>query len=225
MYVLLVDDHELIWNGTRRLLQRIAEDIDPQSVLRFDAVRDVDSACARKDDPPNLVLLDYHLPGAAGLVALQRIQACFGNATICMLSAEGGGSEIREVLDAGAAGFIPKSYTESEMESALRLVLRHKVYVPAEFVFTEDVLRGHEVDEVSSEDLTAFLRSELSARQRQVLALAIQGLPNKTIASELQIAEGTVKVHLSMVYRALGVKNRVGALCRVLHADAAGGLL
>ena len=75
-----------------------------------------------------------------------------------------------------------------------------------------------------SEDLRAFLRSELSPRQRQVLSLAIQGLPNKSIARRLQIAEGTVKVHLSMVYRALGVRNRVGALCRVLQADATDAL-
>ncbi|MEY2952100.1 MAG: hypothetical protein RLZZ401_187 [Pseudomonadota bacterium] len=225
MYVLLVDDHELIWNGTRRLLERVSADIDPSDVLRFDAVRSVEAACAQPHDPPDLVLLDYHLPGTAGLMALQRIQACFDSATVCMLSAEAGAANVREVLEAGAAGFIPKSYAESDMASALRLVLRHRVYVPAEFVFAEDIERGQETDEVPSADLKAFLRSELSARQRQVLALALQGLPNKTIARELQIAEGTVKVHLSMVYRALGVKNRVAALCRVLQADAASALL
>jgi two-component system, NarL family, nitrate/nitrite response regulator NarL len=224
MRVLLVDDHELIWNGTRRMLERIAQDVDPGNTLSFEAVRDVEAACARAGTDPDLILLDYHLPGVAGLVALKRIQACFENTTVCMLSAESGGPKVREVLEAGAAGFIPKSYTEGDMESALRLVLRHRVYVPAEFLFAEDIVRGREVDEVPSEDLTAFLRSELSARQRQVLALALQGLPNKTIARQLQIAEGTVKVHLSMVYRALGVKNRVGALCRVLQADAAGAL-
>ena len=224
MRVLLIDDHELIWNGTRRLLERIAQDVDPDSKLSFEAVRDVETACAMTGADPTLILLDYHLPGMAGLVALKRVQTCFENATICMLSAESGGTQVREVLEAGAAGFIPKSYTEGDMESALRLVLRHRVYVPAEFVFAEDIVRGREADEVPSEDLTAFLRSELSARQRQVLALALQGLPNKTIGRLLQIAEGTVKVHLSMVYRALGVKNRVGALCRVLQADAAGAL-
>ena len=65
---------------------------------------------------------------------------------------------------------------------------------------------------------------DLTPRQRQVLKLALQGLPNKIIARQLTIAEGTVKVHLSMVYRALGVRNRVGALCRVLQADAVAAL-
>ena len=65
---------------------------------------------------------------------------------------------------------------------------------------------------------------ELPPRQRQVLALAIRGVPVKLISRQLGIAEGTVKVHLSMVYRALGARNRTDALCRVFEAQAAGAL-
>lgn len=224
MRVLLVDDHELVWNGTRRLLEKVTLDFDGAGTLQFSAVRDLESACRMVDPGFDLILLDYHLPGIEGLAALQQIQLHFEGAIVCMVSAESSGPHIRAVLDAGAAGFIPKSYGEADMASALRLVLRQKVYVPAEFLFSEDIVRGREADEVRNEDMTAFLCSELSGRQRQVLGLALQGLPNKSIARRLDIAEGTVKVHLSMVYKALGVKNRVGALCRVLQADAAGAL-
>ena len=224
MRVLLVDDHELIWNGTRRLLERVAEDFDWADQLQFHAVRDLMAACRLEGQAFDLILLDYHLPGTEGLAALKQIQQTFEGAVVCMVSAESSGAHIRAVLDAGAAGFIPKSYGESEMASALRLVLRQKVYAPAEFLFAEEIVRGREADEVRTEELSNFLRSELSGRQREVLGLALQGLPNKTIARRLDIAEGTVKVHLSMVYKALGVKNRVGALCRVLEADAAGAL-
>lgn len=224
MRVLLVDDHELIWNGTRRLLERVAQDFDWADELRFSAVRDAEAACALVDQTFELILLDYHLPGIEGLEALREIRARFEGAIVCMVSAENSGTHIRAVLDGGAAGFIPKSYGEVDMASALRLVLHQKVYAPAEFLFAEEIVRGRDADEVRTEDMSAFLRSELSGRQREVLALALQGLPNKSIARRLAIAEGTVKVHLSMVYRALGVKNRVGALCRVLQADAAGAL-
>ncbi|MFT3717110.1 response regulator [Pseudorhodoferax sp.] len=225
MRVLLVDDHELIWNGTRRLLEEVHRGIGaPDDALFFAAERDVAAACARPDRRFDLVLLDYHLPGLAGLQALQRMQQAFEGAAICMLSAESGSEHIRAVLEAGAAGFIPKSYGEADMAAALRLVLRRRVYVPAEFVLSEDVVRHREADEVRSEDLAGFLLGELSARQREVLALALQGLPNKSIGRRLDIAEGTVKVHLSMVYRALGVKNRVGAMCRVMQARAADAL-
>lgn len=224
MRVLLVDDHELVWNGTRRLIEDVARGLDGGAAVEFTAVRDVETACCGASPAYDLILLDYHLPGTEGLAALRRMQAAFEGATICMVSAESGAEAIRAVLEAGAAGFLPKSYRESEMATALRLVLQHKVYVPADFLFAEDVVRGREADEVSTEELSAFLRTELSTRQRQVLALALQGLPNKTISRRLQIAEGTVKVHLSMVYRALGVKNRVGALCRVLQAGATAAL-
>lgn len=224
MRVLLVDDHELIWNGTRRLLERVVAEVPDSGELRFDAVRDLRSASAFSGQAIDLVLLDYHLPDAEGVGALQQIKSLFEGATVCILSGESGSAHVRAVLDAGAAGFIPKGYGEAEMAMALRLVLMHRVYAPAEFLFAEDIVRGREADEVASEELAAFLRSELSGRQRQVLALALQGLPNKTIARRLEIAEGTVKVHLSMVYKALGVRNRVGALCRVLQADAAGAL-
>lgn len=224
MRVLLVDDHELVWNGTRRLLEKVAEDFNWAGNLQFHTARDLESACRLADTPFDLILLDYHLPGPEGLEALQQIQTVFEGSIVCMVSAESSGAHIRAVLEAGAAGFIPKSYGEAEMASALRLVLHQKVYAPAEFLFSEEIVRGRDVDEVRNEDLNAFLRSELSGRQRQVLGLALQGLPNKSIARRLQIAEGTVKVHLSMVYKALGVKNRVGALCRVLQADAAGAL-
>jgi two-component system nitrate/nitrite response regulator NarL len=224
MRVLLVDDHELIWNGTRRLLEEVARQISLPTPLTFRAVRDVLSATGLPEEAFDLILLDYHLPGTMGLAALKEIQVRFETSTVCMLSAETGSDQIRAVLEGGAAGFIPKSYGEAEMASALRLVLGHKIYAPAEFLFAQEIARGREVDEVRTEEMCAFLRNELSSRQRQVLSLALQGLSNKGIARRLLIAEGTVKVHLSMVYRALGVKNRVGALCRVLEADAAGAL-
>lgn len=230
MRVLLIDDHELVWNGTRRLLEGLAgtwaSDAAPSLLteLEFHARRDVESACELSSRRFDFILLDYHLPGVTGLAALKQVQATFVDAVICVLSAENGRRQILEVLEAGAAGFIPKAYSESEMTDALRLVLKQKVYAPAEFLLAEDIVRGAEVDELASDDIAEFLRTELSERQRQVLTLALRGLPNKLIARQLQIAEGTVKVHLSMVYRALGVKNRVGAMCRVLQASAADAL-
>ena len=173
MRVLLVDDHELIWNGTRRLLERVLQESGRGGVLEFQTARDLPAAELLAEQGFDLVLLDYHLPGVQGLAALQRMQQAFEGATICMLSAESSPAHIRQVLDAGAAGFVPKSYSEAEMAMALRLVLLHKVYAPAEFLFNEDIVRGRDKDEVENDELAAFLKTELSGRQRQVLALAL----------------------------------------------------
>ena len=224
MRVLLVDDHEIVWSGTRRLLEQVAGEVEPDQSFDFHATRDVETACQRPAAEFDLVLLDYHLPTLSGLAALRAIKAHFEATPVCMQSAESSPQRVREVIEAGAAGFIPKSYRLDDMEAALRVVLRHRIYLPAEFVLTDDVTRAREPDELPREDLARFLRVELSLRQRQVLALAIRGTPVKLIARELAIAEGTVKVHLSMVYRALGARNRTDALCRVFDAHAASAL-
>ena len=227
MNVLLIDDHEIVWNGTRRLMERVADEIDPASRFGFEAVADVDAACrlppAGKRDF-DLILLDYHLPGVSGLAALAAVKAAFETVPVCMQSAETASSRVREVIEAGAAGFIPKSYRLDQMEAALRVVLRHRVYLPEAFVLADSATREPAHAGVTSDELANFLKVELSPRQRQVLALAIRGTPVKLISRQLGIAEGTVKVHLSMVYRALGARNRTDALCRVFEAQATAAL-
>ncbi|KLN52913.1 response regulator [Variovorax paradoxus] len=224
MKVLLVDDHEIVWNGTRLLLERMAAEIEPGRPFHFEAVRDAEQACQLDPAGVDLLLLDYHLPQLSGVAALKAVKAHFETTPVCMQSAESSPQRVREVIEAGAAGFIPKSYRLEDMEAALRVVLRHRIYLPAEFVLADDVTRAREPDELPREDLAGFLRVELSPRQRQVLALAMRGMPVKLIARQLQIAEGTVKVHLSMVYRALGARNRTDAMCRVFDAQAAWAL-
>jgi len=224
MKVLLVDDHEIVWNGTRLLLERMAAEIEPGRPFHFEAVRDAEQACQLDPAGVDLLLLDYHLPQLSGVAALKAVKAHFEATPVCMQSAESSPQRVREVIEAGAAGFIPKSYRLEDMEAALRVVLRHRIYLPAEFVLADDVTRAREADELPREDLASFLRVELSPRQRQVLALAMRGMPVKLIARQLQIAEGTVKVHLSMVYRALGARNRTDAMCRVFDAQAAWAL-
>ena len=122
--VLLIDDHELIWNGTRRLIERLAGEIDAAPALVFEAARDVATACLLPAQGFDLVLLDYHLPGLSGVAALGAVKAHFESTPVCILSAETLPERVREVLDAGAAGFIPKSYALDEMEAAVRVVLR-----------------------------------------------------------------------------------------------------
>lgn len=224
MRVLLIDDHEIVWSGTRHMLERLLGEVGRGQQFSFDAVGKLGASLTLPSDGFDLVLLDYHLPDKSGLAALLAVRDHFEGVPVCVLSAESDPRRVRELIEAGAAGFVPKSHRVEEIEAALRIVLLHRVYLPAEFVLVEDSTRERLPDEVASDELSRFLGTELSARQRQVLALAVQGLPVKLIARQLSIAEGTVKVHLSMVYRALGVRNRTDALCRVFKAQAAQSL-
>lgn len=221
MRVLVIDDHEIIWSGLRSMLERLALQLDATRPLQFEACRDVARAEAAAGTTFDLVLLDYHLPDLSGLAALRHLQTVFEGAPIVVVSGESNPRRIREVIEHGAAGFIPKTVSEREMQAALQLVLAHGVYLPPIALLDADPEPATHGDALSPERLGEFLKAGLSPRQRQVLSFALRGTPNKLIACRLGIAEGTVKLHLAMVYRALGVRNRTEAMYRVLSADAA----
>lgn len=201
MRILIVDDHELFRKGLRHLLDRF------DAELEIVEAADCDQAIARASEPFDLVLLDLHMPGMTGLEALHRMRPAFESSPIVVLSGEDDPRQVRRAIDAGAAGFIPKSSTPDVMRSALRLVLADEVYLPAV------ALKGITEDGGEAGTMTpGRIGDALSDRQVDVLRKAVQGKANKVIARELGISEGTVKAHLSAAFRALGVHNRTEAV-------------
>jgi DNA-binding NarL/FixJ family response regulator len=199
--VLLVDDHELFRSGLKFLLADLVEDI-----CFFEAptcAAAVDLAAKSKID---IVLLDMHLPGVSGLDALALLRARIEEAIIVVISAEEDHESIRRVIEAGAAGYIPKASSHAIMMAALRLVLAGGVYLPPHTMSAK--LPQQEV----AADSGQISLKQLTERQIETLRIAMQGKANKVIARELNISEATVKAHLSSVFRALGVKNRTEAV-------------
>lgn len=204
MRVLIIDDHPLYRAGVRALLSGLDPDLIAADVSNVAEALQL----ADKGESFDLVLLDMNLPGTNRLEALQQIKARFESAAVVVVSGDEDPSLILATIDAGAAGFIPKSTDPAVAIQALRLVLAHGTYLPAH------ALR-HVVEStpMSSDDELAL--PELSERQRAVLLRLLQGKANKVIARELGIAEGTVKAHLWSVYQLLGVTSRSQAMCRV----------
>ena len=210
MRILIIDDHALFRQGLRFLLRDLDAD------LEIAEAADCAQATALAGESFNMVLLDLHMPGIAGLDALDAIRQAFESSRIVVLSGEEDPRQVRRAIDAGAAGFIPKSSTPEVLLSALRLVLADGVYLPA--VALKGLGDGEAADPgTMSEDR---LGETLSGRQVDVLRKAVQGKANKVIARELGISEGTVKAHLSAAFRALGVHNRTEAV----YAAARSGL-
>jgi DNA-binding NarL/FixJ family response regulator len=192
--ILIVDDHALFREGLRRMLR----DLDAQAEIREAGGCDEALALARENF--QLVLLDMHMPGTSGLEALAALRTACESARIVVLSGEEDPRLVRQVIDAQAAGYIPKSSTPQLLFSALRLVLAGGVYLPTL------ALRDMGAPDGSP------AAGGLSGRQLDVLRKAVEGKSNKVIARELAISEGTVKAHLAAAYRALGVKNRTEAV-------------
>lgn len=225
MHVLIVDDHEVIWGGMRLMLERLFLQFQRDETIRVQGCRSVEAVLGLPDKAFDLILLDYHLPppGASGLQALACMREVFEAAPIVVVSADADPRCVRDAISKGAAGYVPKSIPEREMQAAFALVLAQGIYLPSLALF--DVQAADSGDsELPQDAIENFLRCEFSPRQREVFSHALRGKPNKVIARELGIAEGTVKVHLAMVYRALGVRNRTEAMYRVLAANAAGAI-
>lgn len=206
MNLLLVDDHKLFREGMRLLLEAgLEENVDISTTLKIYEAADSESALqiAGQHSDLDLVLLDLRLPGSEGLSTLETFIRKFPVLPIVVLSASQSLNEIRQVLECGAMGFIPKDSSSSAVVNAIRLVLSGNIYVPP--MLLQSAFGG----ESNSDDT-----SRLTDRQMDVVQLMARGQSNKEIARELDVAETTVKMHVTHIMRALEVSNRTQAVVK-----------
>jgi DNA-binding NarL/FixJ family response regulator len=210
--ILTVDDHPL----TREALARLIAELGPGTeILEADSVAAAQDRLAGNTDV-SLVILDIALPDAAGIDGLGRLLRTRPNVPVLVLSAQDDPATARAVLDAGARGFISKRSPTRLLTEALRLVLVGGTYVPPQALRAVAMPRPNRGgDTLDRPTFTPVKALGLTPRQVDVLALLVQGKPNKLICRTLNLAEGTVKTHTAAIYRALGVVNRTQAVYAV----------
>lgn len=197
MFTLLIaDDHPLFLDGLALLLAAMLPDSRILQAQDMTLVRQHLSA-----QPVDLLLLDRVMPGMDGMDRLTELAETWPQLPVAIISASDSSQHIREALDAGAAGFIPKTTSPSDMVIAVKRLLAGKTYIPQQA--WQSIRKVYVNGEIS-----------LSARQHEILTLLGEGSGNKQIADRLQLAEGTIKQHLNNIFRALGVTNRTQALQR-----------
>jgi len=206
--ILLVDDHTLF----REALLHVLRQFDSTAVvIESSNAREAIRLAAHYHDL-DLILLDLTLPGLNGLSALPELHELRPTVPLVILSASEDSADIRQALAAGAMGYIPKSSSSHEMITALRLVLAGEIYVPPAMLAALEALESAS----SPVDTTTSLEERgidgLTPRQVEVLRLMAQGLSNKGICKRLNVAEGTVKLHVTAVMRALNTCNRTQAV-------------
>lgn len=212
MKILLVDDHVLIREALRGVLKEV----------KSDAVILEASNCAEamefveKQAPIELVLLDLNLPDRDGYSALTELRSRYPATSVVVLSAQNERSSVVKALDLGAIGFIPKSGQRQVMLAALQVVFAGGMYIPPEILSRAEPAQTTPPEKkptsrphVSPADLG------ITDRQLDVLALMMQGRSNKAICRTLNIAERTVKNHVTAILKALDVTNRTEAVIAV----------
>jgi DNA-binding NarL/FixJ family response regulator len=162
---------------------------------------------ARDAGDIDLVLLDLNMPGMDGLAGLAGLRHACPSLPIVIVSATEEPATVREAIACGAAGFVPKSLGKAEIAHALGCVLAGEVYLPPGMETAQDAEAGGPAGPDMARRIAALAPQQLS-----VLRLIAQGKPNKIIAHELGIAEATVKAHVTVVLRKLGVFSRTQAV-------------
>jgi DNA-binding NarL/FixJ family response regulator len=201
MEALLVDDHAMV----RQALKFYLEELDSSVAVNMAENVDVALEFASNAEKLDLIILDYKLPGTVGLAGFEALTAAVPDIPIVFLSGNMHRDDVLLAISAGAAGVIPKDLSAEAMINALRLVLSGEKYLPA------IVLPDHDENGAASGRVDEGPLSGLTLRQREVMELLMQGLPNKKIAESLGVEEVTVKLHLSKIFKKLGANNRTDA--------------
>ncbi len=206
MKVLMIDDHHLIRDGLRPVLEQLAEPGEAVTVLEAASLADALGQAAAHPDL-DLALLDLRLPDVTGFEALANLQQRNPSLPIVVMSGDSDPAVVRQALEHGALGFIPKSSSRQVIVSALRLVLSGGTYIPR-----EAMQQAGSAPAAAARAPGPAGDLGLTPRQAEVLALLLAGKSNKVICRELNLAEGTVKNHVAAVFRALDVTTRVQAV-------------
>ncbi|MBI1775974.1 MAG: response regulator transcription factor [Proteobacteria bacterium] len=206
MNILIADDHELVSEMLKMTLER-EPDTRVHTVRNFDdAVRAAGTKRVGAAQPFNLVLLDMRMPGMNGLSGLRRMRDLLGQVPVAIISGMLTPAEARQVMQEGAAGFVPKTLPLEELVAAI-----HKMVGGERFVPSFLMVSGNDSAVVARKEAPRGLAG-LTPRETEVLQELVQGWTNKQIAHNLGVTEVTVKTHLIGLFRKLGAKNRADAV-------------
>lgn len=209
--ILLVDDHPMMRRGLRDLLAMEA-DLDPAG----EAGNGADAIRLAHELDPDLILLDLNMPGMGGLEILRQMRQEQIDARIIFFTVSDDHGDVLEALRSGADGYLLKDMDAEQLVEQIRLAARGKLALSAELtvVLAEAIRKRPEIEALEPQ-------AHLTKREKDVLRQIAKGQSNKMIARELDISEGTVKVHVKRVLNKLGMRSRTEAAVWVVEQNLA----
>ncbi|MGB6956501.1 MAG: response regulator transcription factor [Bradyrhizobium sp.] len=208
-HLVIADDHPLFRDALRQAVAGVVASAKIDEAGSFEEL----TALLDQDSEVDLVLLDLSMPGISGFSGLIYLRAQFPAIPVVIVSASDDGGTIRQSLDFGASGFIPKRFGVDTLRDAIMKVLGGDVWVPAD----TDLSSATDPELVRLRDRLVTL----TPQQVRVLMMLSEGLLNKQIAYELGVSEATIKAHVSAILQKLGVESRTQAV--IAAAKISGG--
>ena len=190
--VLVVDDHPVVRVGITTIV-----DTQPDMTVVGETGSGEDAIALFEELRPDLTIMDLRLESMSGVDCIRRIRGEHKDARFVVLTTYRGDEDIHQAMEAGACGYLIKGMSRQFLLDAIRRVHRGERFLPPPVAET---LASRKPD------------AELSVREHEVLAMLAKGKSNKEIAAALNVAEITVKCHLSMIFLRLGVTDRTQAI-------------
>ena len=198
MRILIIDDQQLFIDGIRHIVNALDDDVDiieatsePDAIHYMVSISDLD-----------LVLLDLHILGLDGRSIMQHHRTHSSCPPLVIISSDDDPHTVQSIIDEGARGFIPKSYSGKKLLGALHTILDGEIYIP------ERQTNPGSVHNTKHSYNNTGNGNGITKRQRQVLELLASGHSNKKISSILFLTENTVKSHVSSLLRTFEASNR-----------------
>lgn len=218
MKILIADDHELFLKGLEFILK---ENLSNPIITTAQSYTDIFHILEDKQDF-DLIITDLAMPGANWLQALNKIHTLVPETPVIVISAVFDKEILQQTLDIGVSGYIPKTASNNLIISAINLVLAGGVYIPHELLYTTPIPNNKSTSKEYIAPLKALEKfadssndtpqKSLTERQIEIVKCIAEGLSNKQIAYKLNLTEGTVKVHITIILKVLNVKNRTSAV-------------
>ncbi len=220
MRILIADDHELFLQGLEFIIRKNYPEAE---IILANSYTDIFKIIVEQKNF-DLILTDLAMPGATWYEALQKIHTECPDVPIIIISAVFDRSILQKTFDIGVSGYVSKSFSNNLIISAINLVLAGGMYIPPEVMqisitTTPEPMREL-IEQLNSAKDNNHHNSHnngtadkiLTPRQTDVLQCLAEGLPNKLIAHKLGLTEGTIKIHITLLMRALEVTNRLAAV-------------
>lgn len=198
--IIIADDHPLFRQALRETVSPIFKDA---SICELESL--TDTRARLEQQSVELLLLDLRMPDSDGLAGLMMIRGMYPALPVIIVSASEDAKTVRAAIQAGAVGYIYKSYSLKQIHDAVEQVNQGGMHIPDGI---EEGVTDHE-----HEELDAIARiSSLTPSQLRVFIALSRGYMNKQIAADMEISEATVKAHVTSVYKKLGVRSRTQAV-------------
>ncbi|MFK0572264.1 response regulator [Endozoicomonas sp.] len=199
--IIIADDHPLFRTA---LKSSVGQALQEPLICEAGSIAELQSLLD-KNNSPDLILLDLHMPGAHGLSGLIFLRGQYPDVPVVIVSASDDQQVIHKTIQHGANGFIPKSTPLELLKGAVLKVLDGENWWPANIQPTG----SHEASDIESKLAT------LTPQQFRVLGMISEGLLNKQIAYDLSVSEATIKAHVTAIFRKLGVRSRTQAVIAI----------